>query len=793
MVPDDKHGHTSREPPGPCEPQGAIQPTRPRRCRRWPVVVFPVVLWAFATCYFGGRLGKWMDDYVNSVRDPVTGEWSWADIFERTASFGAFYRPATHFLVVAKATLFDDHFWVNSLLNCATHGLAAWLLWHLLRRLTQNRRSAWVGAIFFLVYPVGHEAVLCSSGQPTSIATGTFLLLALTYWRYARGAWGWKSVLLMVGLAYSIPNWQEPPAVTVVALPLLYFAARKTDGEWRTHLWRSLAPVVACCLALGIYVMLWQTTDFRTKEAKGGPGTWVSHDQLIARAATLARSAETQFHMESIATGGFEQGQRVLRSVRGAIWIVLLLVSLVPWLHQWFRSPFHDPHPAAGTPFRTLVLGALFSIVAFLLAWLPILLSLQAGAESRLCYHPGLFLAILLAIAVDAVAGAARGWSVSRALFVMVSGVGLTCAALYLSVCFVGVQSLYREQYQLDQTIMAQLRERLPSPQGGTVFVPLSIDATSVHTGVAGFDRGIYGGLEFCWVAPKVVRRAYKRTDLLMTSRCWNGAIPIEAPTSEGFTYTEPDPLFRAEMQITPKGGVRIPWCRVVPFTVDANRHVHLVSTIHVARGPKDGFDVTFEQVADAQRRSKLPEVTFVLEDPDAWADMSELSGWRWVETDQAATFNRISNWGRRTVPCVWLHAPYPGHTERRAIATELAPSPGNSRIYFQVGFSQWDLENRPWGDGVDLAWYFQAQKDRPLRSMHITPEQIASRKQWMDVCVDIPALRRPRTLVVEIGPGPKGDYDYDACWITIGYSEDLGKVEPRTSQPATQTTCPGN
>ena len=57
-------------------------------------LVFPVALWWFATFFFWGRWGRYLDDYVFGMRDPVTGAVDWASPFR-----DYFWRPL-HLVVV---------------------------------------------------------------------------------------------------------------------------------------------------------------------------------------------------------------------------------------------------------------------------------------------------------------------------------------------------------------------------------------------------------------------------------------------------------------------------------------------------------------------------------------------------------------------------------------------------------------------------------------------------------------------------------------------------------------------
>lgn len=787
------HDETNGEQHARPDSDPVLAPVSTEKRRNWAAMAFPVLLWAFATYYYPD-LGKWEDDYVNAAHNHDTGEY-------KLDAFAGYlwdhlrdpYRPLCHALNTAKATLLQHYDWINHFINVATHALATWLVWWFFRRFARGWHAPAAAAVIFLVFPLGHQVILCSSGQPTSLATVTFLLIAAIYMKFARREWGWFSVLPMAVLTYTLPMWQEQPATTLLVLPLLYLAACPRTERWGVRILRCLTPVFVSGMTMLAYVVRWQMAP--KAGLKGGPGSWLSLEEIPDKVVQVVRRVVEYYRMEDILSAGFPLGWERIGSLVGFTWIVLLAVSLYGWWRQWHARPIraevHDDAPGA----RAKALGIIFAVSAIVLAWLPLFLQRWVTVESRMCYYPLVHMLLIAVILLDTVAGWLNRLPFGARAFKMSLGVGVVWSGLYLAICFVGIQSLYLQRHRLDMDQLAQLRSLVPDPKPYTVFVPLDVRDQPARTGRVWFDHTVRGVFEMDWVVTPVLRQTYKMGPLFGTHFIRWLPTPLRDADGSSIRYEidrDLDRYFTLRFEHAPAGGVRIPWQNMIPFVVDQEGRVHLVSIVHVDQGGKGTFDVTCPRAVDALRKNKLPERTFTLENPDAFAGMPELTGWRWVETGEPAKIDQITNWGKVTAPCIGMHSPYAGQTERRAIATELASSSTPSRIYFRAGFGQWDLENREWGDGVEVRWYLEGQRDNPLCNLHISPEQIAKRKRWIPVSLEIPALSQPRDLIVEIGPGPKGNCNYDACWVTVGYREELGKGSGQASQPTTQTTRPG-
>ncbi len=748
---------------------------------------FPVVLWAFAT-YTTPDLGKWADDYLNVMRDPTTGVYNPNDVWgfvvrEMTDS----YRPLHHALVGLKATFLWNHWWLNHLMNVVTHGLAAWLGFVLIRRLTRTWHAAAAAALVFTVHPLGHQVILCSSGQPTSIATVTFLLIALLYIGFAEGRRGWPSVVLMTLLAYTVPTWQEQPATNLVALPLLYLAVCPATEPWRRRLVRAVVPAGLCCLAVFIYVVLWQLDV--GEGSKGGPGSWVKPDELPERVQTVLEDGYQQYRMHDILEAGFPIGWQQLGNVYGLTWIVALAAALVLWWPRWQRRPIHDP-PARPIGFSSQVLVVAYAVLGYLLAWLPLFLQRVVSVEPRMAYFPLLLALLAVAVGLDVVLRLLGHSRLLGATAKLALGLALVWTCLYLAVCLVAMQHLYRRRYDIDQRHMATLKQRIPDPKPGTVFIPLEVKDAPVATGRTWFDHTVRSAIEMPWVVNPIVQQTFKRRDVYMTHYMRWYARPYSRIDASGVVY-EVDRYLAGDFEVLPDGGVRLPWETVVPYVVDKGNQLHVVSKIVLRHGAKADQEIVIDQAARALEKAGLPQRSYALASTRAYEGMQQLTGWRWLTTGEAAEVETIKDWDM-TLPSIAMHPVFPGNKNQAALAVTLEPSTQPSRLHFRAGITQWTIENRPWGDGMRFTWYFKGNKDEPLATLAVTPQRTQDIKQWMPVTIDLPPLSVPKELIVEVDAGPKGNADYDGCRLMAGYRERLpAATGPAASKPATSLTRP--
>jgi hypothetical protein len=153
----------------------------------------------------------------------------------------------------------------------------------------------------------------------------------------------------------------------------------------------------------------------------------------------------------------------------------------------------------------------------------------------------------------------------------------------------------------MDHEEMSQLRQLVPTPEAGTVFVPLSMKDEPAHTGIVLFDYFAVPALGTPWSAEAVVRQACRRSDLTsMSFRWWAGQPSLCDVDAAGF---------RNELM-----GPRITWSRAVPFTIDRQGVVRLVDTITIALPGGRQVDVPLPHVRRLTGPRGLSEFPFRLD-----------------------------------------------------------------------------------------------------------------------------------------------------------------------------------
>ena len=750
-----------------------VNPGRPpallwSRLTGWGAAAFPVVLWLFATFFFLGRLGKWLDDYWLGLRDPVTGAyelplWPWD-------TWPFFYRPLHLFFVHYAQTLLWHHDWANHLINVLSHGLVVFLLWRFLRAHTRTGQAATVAAIAFLVYPLGYEVIFWPAAVNASIATATFLLLAMMYVGYVRAGGGPALLWLMAMVAFSIPCWNEQPATGIAALGLLGWAVAPRRESVEERVRRCLAPVILGGLACVIYIVLVQATA--PAGARGSEGSLAPWSHLPARIADVYREVTHKKMFgewtRHIVLGGLSQGWAVLARPPSWLWLALLVPTTLLWLRRWMGREVivRDDRDSLTRPAGVFAFG----LGLFLIAWLPVALLKAQIVEPRICYFPALGLAVAGAMVIDQLGVWLAPYRASCALFKGVVGVALLAWALPSALAMVGVQDALRKRYRLDRREMDQLKAMVPDPPAGTVFVPLHIEdmGLAASTGYSNFDKFAVGALGTPWSAKSIIDWTYGRDDLYCTARSWWQPLALRALNARTAWY----PLMPGPRRSShPAGGPRISWSRMVPFVVDAKGQVHLVSLIRVTRPDHQGLLIPISYVQGLLRERGLPDHEFTIADKAGTADLPPRDVWRWATTGQPVQLTTVCAWGSDRV-CVAMHPRYPDQQDMALMSTILPPADRAYRLHFRATFAEHD-PNQGKGDGVELLWYLDEQRSAPLASLSLPPGRLAADQRWFPVSFTMPAHAQPRTLSVEVLPGPAGDWSYDMVRVTCGDREE--------------------
>lgn len=210
---------------------------------------------------FGGDLGKWSDDWATCLRDPVSGEVTrltprWVMFASMPWSEeGEFFRPLFVVWTHACNTLLWEHDRLHHLLVLAMHGVTAFLLGVLVRRLGGTKPMAVVAGLTLGFCALGYQAMFWLSASATTLALAlTFIALILAHAvmfsssRTGPGvrsaSWLDRAVRTRLGIAASlvviavlglvIPCFNEQPAGLLLAVPVLgCFAVLRAFGDGR--------------------------------------------------------------------------------------------------------------------------------------------------------------------------------------------------------------------------------------------------------------------------------------------------------------------------------------------------------------------------------------------------------------------------------------------------------------------------------------------------------------------------------------------------------------------------------
>jgi hypothetical protein len=573
----------------------------------------------FATFLLRGRIGFWSDDYYHNLRDPATGALpplTWSGL---TIDRGFFLRPLFYKVVPPLTTLAWTSQWPAHLVMTVAHGLVVWLLWRLMRTLGLPKFAAAGGALAFMVYPAHFEALFWVSALPTTLASALMLWMMILYANYARqrGAfarwWAVVSLAALPALAFAVCCLNEQPAMGVLVLPLIFWAARTGShdamvAESRPVSWlRALLPAVLCGLAVLLYSWMVVSDPHKPPGARGSSDQFVTLAHLPARARHFFDVLWRRLVLLNFWRGAMGMGGQELRAAGWPGWLGAAGVvgAGVMWVREWTGRSLEAAARGDAPRRGPLIPAILAGLALFATAWAPIVMIAIYDPDSRTRYWPATGLAIASAAAASAIGRRhMRPWAA-----VVPKGVFLV-ALLACSTMLIGVQSAFRARWDLDRQQGRQLRQFLPDPTPLTFFVPMDIQTTGIRTGSPLFDSHFRSVWEFPWTVPKFIETVYGRDDV----RCghWKKGTPsdcVKGADESGIHFT---------VRLGPRfpriegSGSRVAWDRAAPFVIDREGRVHLVTRIVIpGRGAGGAGDVAipipqFRRAVEAGRISEL-------------------------------------------------------------------------------------------------------------------------------------------------------------------------------------------
>jgi len=605
----------------------------PRSTEHFPIPLrlvawaFPVFLWFLATFFLLGDLGWWNDDYYFSKIDPATGTYSSIILTTRepflpaTGHLNA-WRPLHFIFTPAVVTLSWNSPWIAHLVGALSHGVVCLLLYRLMRSVGASLHAAAACALLFMVHPLHYEVPLWPAAFATGVANGVFILNALLMARAGRSGarFHYWTVPLLTGIAICL-NEQSAPCIG--ALPLLYLAVCPCDESRKSRLVRSCVPVFLGCVVVIAYVV-----NVRINGQQGlgtDPQSYIRPSELPARIGVVLGGMFQLLQIKEFGIGAGLQALIEYFEYTGRTVVVLgsVVVTGLAAAWMWIHSPIEgrvapcETHTGGGRAWWVLAFAAGWMV----LACVPQAVIIGYNSNSR-TFHlvcAAMFFAFSIpadwmAMAMARVPGAAAPYRVVSALLLLMV---LVCSATL----YVGVQGRHQRVHREGIDQARQLRELIPDPQPGTYFLPVAHYAKPIQTGVPVFDNGWSDVWCGNWAQPAFIKHAFRRNDVYQGfyNPFFDGQLREEPVLGIDFEFV--DFVWKADSPygVGPGLNARIPLAKVVPFLIDPDGQVRIITHWWVQPQGGSEFMVEPPTTADLMRANQLPPFMFNWPEPDAW------------------------------------------------------------------------------------------------------------------------------------------------------------------------------
>ncbi len=594
-------------------------------------VLFPIVLWAFATLFFGGDIGKWNDDYFFSTRDPVTNQMTGWAVTTREPYLPPekrlqALRPLLHSVVPSITSLCWDEFWMAHVIGAIGHGLMALLLYRVMRGLGRSVHAAAGAAALFMVWAVHHEAWVWIAAFGSLFSAILFQCMTLCMIRFARkgghasGARGWPWALLMILCGAAILCFQEQASGAFPALALAYWAVCPDDESLLRRVVRPAVPLAVSGSLVGVYLYL--VKHFAQPGLGNDAESYEKPANLFNRMADVVSGFRDNFMLRHFANGAATRGWRVLLDDKAvmAAWLVALAVAWFISARVWVRTPSHGPGAPARAGARSPFV-AMFGVCAFLGACLTIAVIKGYPTLSRVTYLPLASALIAASTLFDGVGRLFHPLSFmpegveSRAAtelgtwYRRVCAVALAPILVAGGVMTIGAQSRMREVTRDDDRNGRQLVEQVPNPEPNTVFLPVNIRPRPFRTGQPQFDEEVRSVWERLWSMPYFVKFQYRRKDVYSLGACVGLPIIMKAD-EQGIEYIWP---FGVPFHDPATNRAPIPWQFVIPVVFDDERNLHVVTRLVQPQEGRPALVVEIPQTRELVRQGRIKEREFVM------------------------------------------------------------------------------------------------------------------------------------------------------------------------------------
>lgn len=552
----------------------------------------------------GWAVAWWSDDYWHNLREatgampPIRASGAWP-FWSMGIDVRSTLRPLYYQIVPALTTWTWNTPWVAHALQAVTHGAMLLSLFRLMRTMRIASGPALVAVAAWAVYPGHYEAVHWFAAWPTQVsALLAIVFLTIFVEASRRERWSWRSLGLLALITATIVSLNEQAVAVLLACPLAYVAAWPGRRRAAAHVGRALTPPLVCGLIVIGYVLLLRSSV--SPGQRGDDASMVALSDAPRRVAYFADVLWRRMTLRNWGHGAWELGAEAFRVAPVVMWVVAVAagVALVAWMRTVVphviaavRLGGRDERTGAVCkPWMCVVLG----MALFATGWALVVPFANYEPDPRLRYWPCIGLAIALAALPQALGKLShvgppllrRGVEVACVAGACV----VTLACVPMAVMLVGGARGLAIRWELDQRQIAQLREQLPEPADLTFLLPLQIQGRGVATGSPVLDWTYRSVFEFPWAmlreTPRMWAELHARRDAMGeprvvvhggTFRHWTPREPVKGADESGIHYTWP---LGPKFEPIAGGGWRIPWERAVPFVVDGQGRLHLITTI---------------------------------------------------------------------------------------------------------------------------------------------------------------------------------------------------------------------
>lgn len=575
---------------------------------RWPALLTLCALWLFACFFMLGDLGYWNDDYFINSRNPATGE-PFRYIMDRMTPFDPAgdpvltWRPLYNITLGSITALFWHAPWVMHLIGALAHLATTLALWRLLTLLGRTPHGALAGAALFCCYPVAFEAIFWTCAIPTALSTCCYIIATCFFIAWTQSNTR-RSLLAAIFFAALVPCFNEQAAAGIAAWPFLYLACRNTSE--RTS--RSLARLTTILTPIAFLHAGYIAMMVLSKRADGGLG---AAGQLLPPREWINNFLRISPHLEDmhkwsfLGTAALHTGLDALRDMplRAALMLAAIAAACALTARAW-TTPADEPGPlathndlAANPAARRLAVLA-FALTLGAITLLPLIVVTDTAVRPRMAHITTVALAVLVALALDRLFALARRTHTHKPASIAIA-LPLLAALAVCSLSLIGTQRAYHLRQRMDDHIAAQLRELVPNPAPGAVFMPLRAADLPTNTGHHGFDTYFIGPWYHSSAYPSIAQHTYRRPDIDSTYFSFTAPTIVNADAT-GLRFFGPmlatfkpdtwpnqpasEPLVPGRRDFSPW----IAWERVIPFTISREGEVKLVTQIAVERSGEE-------------------------------------------------------------------------------------------------------------------------------------------------------------------------------------------------------------